>query len=84
LGASAGIGCQATLFNFGENFYSYVVPSFMAEINFGKRRSSIGLIKLRYSAQIGSHNERIAYDDGTESKLVFTNHAIHLIFTPGY
>ena len=83
-GATVGLGYRYTIFGLESGFYTFGMPSVMAEINLGKRRSAIGLVKLRYSASLGSHTESLAFDDGTESKIVFTHHAFHLIFTPNY
>jgi hypothetical protein len=83
VGVTAGIGYQYTLFIFPATVVSYGLPSVMAEINFGKRRSDIGLIKFRYAVSLGNHIEPFT-SGGTETQIVFTHHSFYLLFTPGY
>jgi hypothetical protein len=84
IGASAGVGYQFTLWAFSDlSTVTYGMPSIFGELNFGKRRSAVGLIKLRYSLSLGSHNEEFV-SDGDVGQIVFTHHSFHLLFTPGY
>lgn len=87
VGASAGIGYQHTgyfLFDSG-TFIDFGLPVFMAEVNFGKKRSTLGLIKVRYTASIGSHTEIFPADNGgEEGQMVFKHWGLHLLFTPAY
>lgn len=80
IGASAGVGYHYTVFIIPSTVVTYGLPSVMAELNFGKRRSAMGLIKLRYSASLGSHSE----DFGDDGQIVFTHHSFYVMFTPGY
>lgn len=87
VGLSAGIGYHHAAFVFVESgtVVDFGMPTFMAELNFGKRRSSMGLIKLRYTSSIGSHTELFPDDNGgQDGQIVFTRSAFHLLFTPGY
>ncbi len=87
VGASAGIGYQHTgyfLFDSG-TLVDFGMPAFMAEVNFGRKRSTLGLIKIRYTATIGSHTEIFPADNGgQEGQIVFRQWGLHLLFTPAY
>jgi len=87
VGGTVGIGYQYSDFISlsGSTSYDYALPTFMLEVNFGVRRTSPGLIKIRYTANLGSYVYRDEYDDGeafVEDR--FHQSAVHLIFTPAY
>jgi hypothetical protein len=65
---------------------TYGMPSLMAEINFGKRRGGVGLIKLRYSMALGSHTEPIqdSFDSDDTYDVDLTQYGFDLIITAGY
>lgn len=84
VGLTAGIGPHYSILlflNSGESF-SYLRPGFMAEINFGSRRSDAGLYKLRFSSYIGSHVEES--EDFPGEELFFNQYALQVLWTPGY
>lgn len=86
IGATVGIGYDYNIFiPFGDELSSinYGIPSLMAEVNFGKRRGGLGLIKLRYSMGIGDHKETWT-SGGSEFDLFLTQYSFDLIITSGY
>ncbi|MBS1910356.1 MAG: hypothetical protein JST22_00080 [Bacteroidetes bacterium] len=84
VGFSIGAGYRFTALFTDGPAYSYGVPQFMAELNFGKRRSEIGLIKLRYSMSIGKAHDEIGIGNGLTAPIVYSNYALQLVFVPGY
>lgn len=87
VGLSAGIGYHHTVYGLvkGGTFVSFGRPVIMAELNFGKRRSEMGLIKFRYTQALGSHTEVFpGTSGGQDGQIVFTRSGFHLIFTPAY
>lgn len=85
LGAAVGIGYHynALLFTSGTTV-GFGLPSVMAELSIGKRRSALGLIKLRYTTSLGSHTEEYTSNGAVIGRMVVTQHAFHVLFTPGY
>jgi hypothetical protein len=85
IGAAIGIGYHynALLFMSGTTT-GFGLPSVMAELSIGKRRSSLGLIKLRYTTSLGSHTEEYTSNGVVVGRMVVTQHAFHLLFTPAY
>lgn len=63
LGATVGLGYQYSAF-LGSDSYGFARPTMLVEINIGKRRGPIGLVKLRYTRSLASHVETIDYNDG--------------------
>lgn len=85
LGLTLGIGyhfshLQGITADFSESFG---LPSVMAEINFGKRKSWPGLVKLRYTQSLGSHEIDASHGDVVD-KVSITRTGLHLIIVPGY
>jgi hypothetical protein len=85
VGATVGVGYHYSAFIFATTgvIVDYGLPSVMAELNFGKRRGDIGLVKIRYSLSLGSHTEHFN-TDSPDDKLVFTHHSFYVLVTPGY
>jgi hypothetical protein len=86
VGMTIGAGYDYNIFvpvQWGFGAITYGIPSVMAELNFGKRRGGLGLIKLRYSMGIGNHTETYMVD-GDPLDLVMTQYAIDLIITSAY
>ncbi len=85
-GVAAGIGYEYSYLifpNSGET-RSFGLPAAIFEINLGKRKSKVGLIKLRYARTLGTSDEEFFIDGvkvGTES---FEVQSIQIAFTPGY
>ncbi len=87
IGASIGIGAQYSYLIWLEGeteTYNYVLPTYMVELNFGKRKSEPGLIKLRYTANIGSYLQQEEFGDDALYENRLRQSAVHLIYTPGY
>ena len=84
VGFSAGLGAHSSnlLFVSSEVTASYLVPSYMVEVNFGSRRGNAGLYKVRWTSYIGSYAESLEEFD--DEYLVFNQMAIHLLWVPGY
>jgi hypothetical protein len=85
LGVTAGIGyhfshLQGITGNFSESFGT---PSLLAEVNFGKRKSWPGLVKLRYTHSLGTHEIDASHGDVVD-KLSISRSGFHLIFVLGY
>lgn len=85
IGAAVGIGYHynALFFTSGTSV-GFGLPSLMAELSIGKRRSTIGLLKFRYTASLGSHTEEYTSNGQVVGRMVVTQHAFHLLFTPAY
>ncbi len=84
-GFAAGVGYRYTLMFGGPQTFTFGMPSLMFEVNVGKRRSTLGLVKLRYSLSIGTHDYLLEYNDGgPPDHILFTNHAFHILLTPGF
>lgn len=85
VGVTAGIGYHYSLLKgLGTEFSpSFGRPSVMAEINFGKRNSKPGLVKLRYIHDIGTYEED--YSTSSASSVIsMSRWGIHLVFVAGY
>lgn len=85
LGVSLGIGYQYSYaFAFSGGFSEgFGLPSVMAEVNFGKRKTWPGLVKLRYTTTLGSAEFDYS-TSSTEHKLSIKHSGFHLIVVPGY
>lgn len=85
IGAAVGIGYHYNaLFFVSGVTTAFGLPSLMAELSIGKRRSSLGLIKLRYTTSLGSHTEEYTSNGQVVGRMVVTQHAFHILFTPAY
>ncbi len=84
IGVTVGLGYQYTAV-LGMGSYGFARPSMLAEINFGKRRGPIGLIKLRYTRSLASHVESIDYDDGLgPERFSVWSHAFYVEYVSNY
>jgi hypothetical protein len=84
-GFAAGVGYRYTLMFGAQETFTFGMPNLMFEVNVGKRRSALGLVKFRYSLSIGTYDYELQYNDGGPSDhILFTNHAFHILLTPGF
>ncbi|MCB0712990.1 MAG: hypothetical protein KDD67_11730 [Ignavibacteriae bacterium] len=84
VGFSAGLGVQSSnlLFTYSGITASYLVPSYLLEINFGSRRGNKGLYKLRWTSYIGSYDEPL--EEFGDETITFKQFALNLLWVPGY
>jgi hypothetical protein len=85
VGLAGGIGYQLTYFlPLGVSMESifFGLPTYMVELNFGKRTSFPGLIKLRYTGNIGEHKETFSSDPA--DFINFSQSAFYILFTKNY
>jgi hypothetical protein len=84
-GFAAGFGYRHSVLIYPARVFGYGLPNVLAEISIGKRRSTLGLVKLRYSMSIGSYDYEIDYNDGGPVQhTFFSNHAFHILLTPNF
>lgn len=85
IGITAAFGYRHTILFVPARPYSFGLPNVMAEVSLGKRRSTLGLVKLRYSMSLGSYDYEIDYNDGGPTEhAFFSNYAFHLLLTPNF
>ncbi|HVK39078.1 MAG TPA: hypothetical protein VNA88_11130 [Candidatus Kapabacteria bacterium] len=86
VGTTLGLGYDYNVLVLSElGIVSYGIPSLMAEVNFGKRRGGVGLIKLRYSMGLGGYTHEVLDDSSSDIyNLDFTQYGFDLIITSGY
>ncbi len=84
IGAAAGIGYSYHLFwAWGgyDDSHNFGNPCWMAELNFGERHSSIGILKIRYIGAIGSGYSSVT---STSSQTVDQGGSIYVGITYNY
>jgi hypothetical protein len=86
VGTTFGLGYDYNVLILSQyNVITYGIPTLMAEVNFGKRRGGVGLIKLRYSMGLGGYTHEVTDDfDGDRYSLDITQYGFDLIITSGY